>query len=364
MGECAANDTTDGNDNNTTKDTPDQPENDNEKVQNDINESEEKNEDKVNITTVAMEDKGAYYLISNNLDPEIDRDVVSILALSDTASAHSLEMMQGIPPSDILIHAGNFTANGTEEEVKAFNEWINKLIDNKQCKEALVIAGNHEIAFDDEYKDRIEKIKIDMNEHSDKVTLEGISEQNEDTNDNDLDNENDEEGVDKDDNIMITATNKKMEKVEKIKYLIQNAVYLEDSAIEILGVKFYGTPWSRLNDGDYNDKYKAFTVGTEEELKKIYDNIPYEVDVMISHYPCYRHGDGADNVGSKALINKLMMDTQPMFFVSGHVCSGFGATKQADMNCVFMNVNCSNEESQMERKPVMFYVQPKFGSFF
>ena len=73
-------------------------------------EPEEQEEEKQTIITpVTMEDKGSYYLISNNLNPEIDRDVVSILALSDTMSSHSIEMMQDIPPVDILIHAGNFT---------------------------------------------------------------------------------------------------------------------------------------------------------------------------------------------------------------------------------------------------------------
>jgi len=61
-----------------------------------------------------------------------------IVIVSDTHNyAHSIP----IPPADILIHAGDFTVNGSKEEVIQFTKWLDSL---DYIKHKLVVPGNHE----------------------------------------------------------------------------------------------------------------------------------------------------------------------------------------------------------------------------
>jgi Icc-related predicted phosphoesterase len=63
---------------------------------------------------------------------------VSVVIISDTHGQHdSLE----IPEADILIHAGDFTRFGREENVVGFNEWLGTL----PHKHKVVVEGNHEV---------------------------------------------------------------------------------------------------------------------------------------------------------------------------------------------------------------------------
>ena len=58
-----------------------------------------------------------------------------------------------IPDGDVLIHAGDFTRCGHLQEVKEFNTWLGTL----PHKHKIVIAGNHELSFDQVFRDKMEK---------------------------------------------------------------------------------------------------------------------------------------------------------------------------------------------------------------
>jgi Icc-related predicted phosphoesterase len=65
---------------------------------------------------------------------------------------------------------------------------------------------------------------------------------------------------------------------EAKKYLT-NCVYLEDSEVIIEGFKFYGSP---ISPTFYN---WAFNVDRGPAIKKYWDRIPYDTDVLITHGP-------------------------------------------------------------------------------
>ena len=46
-----------------------------------------------------------------------------------------------LPDGEILLHAGDFTQNGTEGEIERFLDWLKSL---KQYRLKIVIVGNHE----------------------------------------------------------------------------------------------------------------------------------------------------------------------------------------------------------------------------
>lgn len=65
---------------------------------------------------------------------------MKIILISDTHGAHN---MLRIPEGDILIHAGDFTGMGKEEEIRSFGGWLAGLTH----KHKIVIAGNHDVSF-------------------------------------------------------------------------------------------------------------------------------------------------------------------------------------------------------------------------
>jgi 3',5'-cyclic AMP phosphodiesterase CpdA len=69
-----------------------------------------------------------------------------IVCISDTHAMTS-HIRKKLPDGDILIHAGDFTRCGHLAEVREFNEWLN----SQPHKHKIVIAGNHELSFDQSF---------------------------------------------------------------------------------------------------------------------------------------------------------------------------------------------------------------------
>jgi len=61
-----------------------------------------------------------------------------ILHISDTHGKH--ELLIDLPKADVIVHTGDFTEDGTEEEVKDFIEWFSDL----SYAHKIFIAGNHD----------------------------------------------------------------------------------------------------------------------------------------------------------------------------------------------------------------------------
>jgi len=59
------------------------------------------------------------------------------VCISDNHNHYAFDMPRG----DILIHSGDFTTNGTENEIKIFLDWLKTLV---QYRLKIVIVGNHE----------------------------------------------------------------------------------------------------------------------------------------------------------------------------------------------------------------------------
>ena len=72
-----------------------------------------------------------------NVKEKKDDGAVRIVLISDT---HNRHRMLELPKGDILIHAGDFTNNGTEEEIREFDAWLASL--NYQHK--ILVPGNHD----------------------------------------------------------------------------------------------------------------------------------------------------------------------------------------------------------------------------
>lgn len=100
---------------------------------------------------------------------------------------------------------------------------------------------------------------------------------------------------------------------------LTNAIYLQDSACEIAGLIFYGSPWTPLF-WDW-----AFML-SEAELFDKWAVIPPRVDVLVTHGP--PHGildvtNRGECAGSRTLLHRVL-EVGPRLHVFGHIHEAAG----------------------------------------
>ena len=78
-------------------------------------------------------------------------DFVRFVCISDT---HSLHKYLDLPAGDVLLHTGDFTMQGRENEIISFSKWLGKL----PFKHKVVVSGNHEVTFDVENEKTLKRM--------------------------------------------------------------------------------------------------------------------------------------------------------------------------------------------------------------
>lgn len=139
-------------------------------------------------------------------------------------------------------------------------------------------------------------------------------------------------------------------------------VYLEDSEVIVNGIKFYGSPWQP----EFNRW--AFNAPRGERLKNIWENIPDDVDVLITHGPPHGIGDMVDNnhVGCVDLFNRVVeLSNKNLFLhVFGHIHSSNGHYTSDAMNDVnFCNAAICTEGYTPEN-PAYEFVLTNLGKHY
>ena len=104
---------------------------------------------------------------------------------------------------------------------------------------------------------------------------------------------------------------------------LTNAIYLEDEATEIEGVRFYGSPWQPW----FLDW--AFNLQRGAELAAKWALIPAGTQVLITHGPPLGFGDrtvGGEDVGCADLLDRIEA-IRPRVHISGHIHEGSGVVE-------------------------------------
>ena len=113
-------------------------------------------------------------------------ELISIVCISDTHNNHD-KLMNKIPEKGhILIHCGDSTGKGTEEELDNFNQFLGQM--RQRFEYIVVIAGNHDYGLDPRFSQKTAR------------------------------------------DVLNNATH-----------------YLQDSLIELYGITIYGSPWTKSN---------------------------------------------------------------------------------------------------------------------
>jgi Icc-related predicted phosphoesterase len=217
--------------------------------------------------------------------------MVRVVCISDTHTYHeSVDLPQG----DILVHAGDFTFRGREDEVRLFGEWLRR----QSFKYKVIIAGNHDLSFE-------------RNEAQAKAWLRG-----------DVDD--------------------------------PSLVYLKDkyAKLDINGriVTVYGSPWQPEFCA------WAFNLPRGAPLKAKWDRIPNDIDILVTHGPPANILDKCEHgerVGCKELYEAVKR-VNPRIHVFGHIHEEYGTEVIADTT--FINASICTVGYRPTNKPIVIEI--------
>lgn len=229
---------------------------------------------------------------------------MKIVVISDTHTKHK---RLTIPECDVLVHCGDFTWDGKFWDVWRFVHWLEK----QPARHKVVIAGNHDLT-------------LDHNGSKYNPRTRGL-----------------------------------------LSKCMDNSIhYLEDSGIEIDGIKFYGTPWTPwFYDWGFNgiiDANLAFYRGVS--LTERYSLIPEDVQVLICHGPpydildktlCRDQDDRRGSVEMRKLTSEKL--TQLGLYLCGHIHEARGM-EMADGGVTFINASTLDRSYEIVRPPMVIHL--------
>jgi len=123
---------------------------------------------------------------------------------------------------------------------------------------------------------------------------------------------------------------------EKAKSLLSEAIYLQDEAVVVDGIRIYGSPWNPL----FNDyACDAFALPRGQVLKKKWDMIPFNIDILVTHTPPSGILDrnGPVSHGCTDLADAVFA-RKPRYHIFGHIHNRHGAVKHGETWYINANV--------------------------
>lgn len=209
------------------------------------------------------------------------------------SDTHNCNDEIAVPDGDILIHSGDATINGTQHEIEAFLRWFSAL----PHRHKIFVAGNHDWLY--ETDNRLARL--------------------------------------------LTAN--------------FGITYLQDSFVEIEGLKIYGSPWQpRFFDW-------AFNLNRGAEMAEKWKLIPHDIDILITHGPPNGILDEVprkfwvENTGCEELmkrIEEISVFGRLKLHVFGHIHCGYGQTEKFGVK--FVNASTCNEEYKPVQPPIVVEV--------
>ncbi|PIQ25197.1 metallophosphoesterase [bacterium (Candidatus Blackallbacteria) CG17_big_fil_post_rev_8_21_14_2_50_48_46] len=134
---------------------------------------------------------------------------------------------------------------------------------------------------------------------------------------------------------------------EQARKLLNAALYLEDSGVEIDGLKIWGSPVSpRFFDW-------AFNRSRGEEIRRHWQQIPHATDLVLVHGPPAGILDKTwlgQSVGCKDL-NQALAQIRPKAVVFGHIHESYGVLKHAET--LYINASSLDRHYRPQHPPVV-----------
>ena len=130
------------------------------------------------------------------------------------------------------------------------------------------------------------------------------------------------------------------EEPEEARRILTAAIYLQDDAVEVGGLRFWGSPWQPW----FYDW--AFNLKRGPALAEKWALIPEGLDVLVTHGPPAGILDKTDDgraVGCEDLMRRVQV-VKPRLHVFGHIHEGRGALWRGDT--LFVNASVSEGQEQ------------------
>lgn len=225
---------------------------------------------------------------------------MKIVFISDTHLLHDAEMQEKffekhfdikIPDGDILIHAGDATFRGSPKEIISFSKWFGSLPHPVK----IFCPGNHDMDFDGPFKETAKSL------------------------------------------------------------LDPSIIYLENSGVEIEGLKIYGSP-ATPKFYDWSFMYER-----GEQIRRIWDLIPNGLDILITHGPPYGILDRNRNgimCGCEELLEAVKVK-KPRIHCFGHIHPNYGDSVYLTNDTMFVNAAICNENYEPINLPVVVSLNAK-----
>lgn len=213
-----------------------------------------------------------------------------ITCLSDSHTQHD---KIALVPGRVLIHAGDFSSRGREEECILFLKWF----EAQPFEHRIFTVGNHEVGVETNHARFLELVR----------------------------------------------------------QYAPTSVYLNDSGITIDGVSYWGSPFSPKFGWGW-----AFNADRGADIKRHWDMIPKNTNVLITHSPAYEIldevMDSRKNQGCRDLADtiKTLLDLKLHVFGHLHLCGGQRETRNG---VVFANAAIVDEDYCLTRKPLIIEIE-------
>jgi Icc-related predicted phosphoesterase len=199
------------------------------------------------------------------------------------SDTHSKHQKLGKLSGETIVHCGDFSSRGLKDDISDFLHWFSRL----DFKNKILIAGNHDFGFENENKEWAQGLAKEL-----------------------------------------------------------GLIYLNDSAIEFDGVKFWGSPVQpEFCDWAFNRK-------RGEEIAKHWKLIPNDTDILITHGPPYgildmcTHGE---RVGCEDLL-EVVTKLGPRVHAFGHIHEDYGLKEVNGTQ--FINACNLDERYELRNTPV------------
>lgn len=227
---------------------------------------------------------------------------MKIIAISDTHNRHKHLTSKGIgeilPEGDLLIHAGDLTGQGHKSEVESILKWFEQIAPHYTYG-IVFIAGNHDRSFDPKFNLESATEKPDW--------LKGF-----------------------------------------LSNLSPNIQYLENTSTTVNGFNIWGSP---ITPWFHGDRW-GFNKHRGPEIKEVWDTIPDNTDIVVTHGPVYGKLDFTSYdklyVGCHEL-EKRLYEIKPKIHISGHIHEGYGMTY--DEYTTYHNVSICTLGYEPDNKP-------------
>ncbi|KAF2139711.1 uncharacterized protein K452DRAFT_232202 [Aplosporella prunicola CBS 121167] len=200
-----------------------------------------------------------------------------IVCISDTHN-----QTPKLPAGDVLIHAGDLTNQGSFSELRKTISWLEKA----PFEAKIVVAGNHDITLDESFYDQHGLYFHNQNPQNPKECI------------------------------------RLLKSSPSITYLQNESTTVQLTKPDGPQTRFtvFGSPYSPYCDSTWAFQYER------EDGQKIWDTIPLDTDILVTHAPPQHHCDTSSKGGPDGCkaLREALWRVRPSLHVCGHRHEGRG----------------------------------------